>query len=182
MYIFCSKGLADALNIKKTELQKIPEDVQVDELYAWHGHIAKLNGKNTIILMNDKTMYSLIFRNKLPRTAEKFAALIKESIPYTMEVGGFNNPEIDKYMAGIGEIVFAEKSDRQMTGNLSRMFLDMEYTGYRWLEDETVQAEQAAFENNGIRRQGKENVKPFEQMLDEIGYTNVLIKNGDIDG
>ena len=125
MHIFCSKALADALNIKKNELQKMPVDAQIDELYAWHGHITKLNGKNTIILMNDRTMYSLIFRNRLPRNVDKFAELVKEAIPYTMEVGGFNNLEIDKYMSGVGEIIFAEKADRQMTGNLTRMFLDM---------------------------------------------------------
>ena len=44
----------------------------------------------------------------------------------------------------------------------------MEYTCDRWQENESVQAEQAAFENNGIRRQGKEYVKPFERMLDEL--------------
>ena len=55
-------------------------------------------------------------------------------------------------MSGLGEIIFAEKADRQMTGNLTRMFLDMEYTCDRWQENESVQAEQAAFENNGIRR------------------------------
>ena len=51
MYIFCSKALDDALNIKKNELHKMPVDVQIDDLYAWHGHITKLNGKNTIILI-----------------------------------------------------------------------------------------------------------------------------------
>ena len=56
MYIFCSKALTDALNIKKTELQKVSAEIQIDDLYAWHGHITKLDGKNTIILMNDKTM------------------------------------------------------------------------------------------------------------------------------
>ncbi len=152
MYIFCSKALTDALNIKKSELQKMLIDAHMDDLYAWHGHITKLNGKNTIILMNDRTMYSIIFRNKLPRNADKFAELVKEAIPYTMEVGGFNTPEIDNYIAGVDEIIFAEKADRQMTGNLTRMFLDMEYTGHRWLEDESIQAEQAAFENNGLRR------------------------------
>lgn len=76
MYIFCSKALADALNIKKNELQKMPADAQIDELYAWHGHITKLNGKNTIILMNDRTMYSLIFRNRLPRNADKLFCLL----------------------------------------------------------------------------------------------------------
>ena len=75
--------------------------------------------------MNDKIMYSLIFRNKLPRSVDKFAAIIKEAVPYTMEVGGFNKTEINKYMTGVGEIIFAEKPDRQMTGNITRMFLDM---------------------------------------------------------
>ena len=121
----------------------MPVDAQINELYAWHGHITKLNGKNTIILMNDRTMYSLVFRNRLPRN-------------------------VDKYMSGLGKIIFAEKADRQMTGNLTSMFLDMEYTCDRWQENESVQAEQAAFENNGIRRQGKEYVKPFERMLDEL--------------
>lgn len=172
MYIFCSKALADALNIKKNELQRISIDMPIDDLYAWHGHITKLDGKNTIILMNDKTMYSLIFRNKLPKSTDKFANLVKEAIPYTMEVGGFNIPEINKYMDGVGEIIFAEKSDRQMTGNLSRIFLDIEYTGHRWMGDESIQVEQAAFENNGIRRLGKDYVKPFERMLDEIGDKN----------
>ena len=44
MHIFCSKALADALNIKKTELQKISSEAHMDELYFGHGHIAKLNG------------------------------------------------------------------------------------------------------------------------------------------
>ena len=58
----------------------MPVDAQINELYAWHGHITKLNGKNTIILMNDRTMYSLVFRNRLPRNVDKFAELIKEAI------------------------------------------------------------------------------------------------------
>ena len=168
MYIFCSKALKTALNIKNQEFVKMPADAPIDLLYAWHGHIAKLDGKNTIILMNDQTMYSLIFRNKLPRSADKFSELIKEALLYSMEVGGFNRAEIERYMSGIGDIIFAEKADRQMTGNLNRMFLDMEYTGHRWNDNESIQVEQAAFENKGIRKQGNTYVTPFERMLDEL--------------
>ena len=79
MHIFCSKALADALNIKKNELQKMPADAQIDELYAWHGHITKLNGKNTIILMNDTI-------NLTPEDAidemEGYSEIIKENIDY----------------------------------------------------------------------------------------------------
>ena len=73
--------------------------------------------------MNYRTMYSLVFRNRLPRNVDKFAELIKEAIPYTMEVGGFNNLEIDKYMSGLGKIIFAEKADKQM----KLLDLDMDY-------------------------------------------------------
>ena len=34
MYIFCSKALTDALNIKKSELQKMTADAHMDDLYA----------------------------------------------------------------------------------------------------------------------------------------------------
>ena len=43
MHIFCSKALADALNIKKNELQKMPVDAQIDELYVrgWGNNICR---------------------------------------------------------------------------------------------------------------------------------------------
>ena len=47
-----------------------------------------------------------------------------------------------------------------------------EYLQYEKWDDgrkmKVFRAEQASFENNGIRRQGKEYVKPFERMLDEL--------------
>ena len=43
-------------------------------------------------------MYSLVFRNRLPRN-------------------------VDKYMSGLGKIIFAEKADRQM----KHLDLDMDY-------------------------------------------------------
>ena len=56
MYIFCSKALADALNIKKNELQKMPADAQMDDLYAWHetihGHRIE-NAKNDLCRKNN---------------------------------------------------------------------------------------------------------------------------------
>ena len=48
----------------------------------------------------------------MPRTSSKFSELVKEAIPYTFEIGNVNLEEIDNYMSGLGDIVFAEKSDR----------------------------------------------------------------------
>lgn len=68
MVIYCSKALQTALKLIKADMVK-PEDLQQNNFYSWHGHIAKVDGRNVIVLMNDKTMYCMLFRNKLPRTA-----------------------------------------------------------------------------------------------------------------
>lgn len=77
MIIYCSKALQKALKLSKTELAS-PEQLEKEDnpFYSWHGHIAKVDGRNTIVLMNDKTMYSMFFRNKLPRNKDKFAKLV----------------------------------------------------------------------------------------------------------
>lgn len=172
MLIYCSKALQTALKLTKSDMVKT-EDLEQSDFYSWHGHIAKVAGRNAIVLMNDKTMYCMLFRNKLPRTASKFAELVKEALPYTFKVGHINWRDIDNYMAGMGAIVFAEKPDRQMTGNINRMILDMSCQwDYAWNDDETIQAYEAWEQNYyRLRKSGKDYVVPFEEMqkaLDEL--------------
>ncbi len=170
MVIHCSKALQTALKIKKVDLATSEQlEKEIDSLYSWHGHIAKIGGRNTIVLMNDKTMYCLLFRNKLPRNKEKFTELMLEAIPYTFETGIVNVAEIINYMSSVGSIIYADKSDRQITGNIKRMILDMEYGwDYKWVEDETIQAYEALELNRGLRKMGKDYVVPFEEMLNEL--------------
>ena len=165
MVIYCSKALQNALKLTKTDMVQ-HELLQQNDFYSWHGHIAKVDGRNVIVLMNDKTMYCMLMRNKLPRTASKFAELVKKAIPYTFEVGNVNKNEIDNYMAELGDVVFSEKSDRQMTGNITRMILDMSYQWeFAWNDLETIQAYEAWYQNRRLRKIGKEYIVPFEEML-----------------
>lgn len=167
MIIYCSKALETALKLSKTDFAT-PEQLatEVNPFYAWHGHIAKVDGRNTIVLMNDKTMYCLLFRNKLPRNKDKFAELVMEALPYTLEVGNINKEEIVNYMSHVDNIVFAEKADRQITGNITRMILDMGYSReYEWREDETIQAYEAYEQNRLLRKIGKDYIVPFQEML-----------------
>ena len=59
MYIFCSKALTDALNIKKTELHKVSAEIQIDDLYAWHGHITNGNVSEKNGMMIDRVSLSI---------------------------------------------------------------------------------------------------------------------------
>lgn len=167
MIIYCSKALQTALKLDNTDFATSEQLATEDNpLYAWHGHMAKVDGRNTIVLMNDKTMYCLLFRNKLPRNKDKFAELVMEALPYTFDVGNINAEEIVNYMGSVNNIVFAEKADRQITGNITRMILDMGYSWeYAWRKDETIQAYEAYEQNRLLRKIGKDYVIPFEEML-----------------
>lgn len=69
-------------------------------------------------------------------------------------------------MGIVDNIVFAEKADRQITGNITRMILDMGYRWeYAWREDETIQAYEAYEQNRLLRKIGKDYIVPFEEML-----------------
>lgn len=167
MIIYCSKALQTALKLNKPDFAK-PEQLATEEnpFYEWHGHISKVDGRNTIVLMNDKTMYSMLFRNKLPRNKDKFAEIVMEALTYTFEVGNINREEIVNYMSHVDNIIFAEKADRQITGNITRMILDMGYRwDYAWREDETIQAYEAYVQNRLLRKIGKDYIVPFEEML-----------------
>ncbi len=78
MIIYCSKALQTALKLSKTDFATTEQLAKEYNTFdAWHGHIAKLDGRNTIVLMNDKTMYCLLFRNKLPRNKDKFEEMLE---------------------------------------------------------------------------------------------------------
>ena len=167
MIIYCSKALQTALKLSKTDFAT-PEQLAKEDnpFYGWHGHISKVDGRNTIVLMNDKTMYCMLFRNKLPRNKDKFAELVMEALPYTFEVSNINGEEIDNYISSVDNIVFSEKADRQITGNITRMILDMDYRWeYAWRENETIQAYEAYAQNRLLRKIGKDYIVPFEEML-----------------
>lgn len=170
MVIYCSKALQTALKLTKKELatsEKIANEE--DLLYSWHGHITKVDGRNTLILMNDKTMYSVILRNKLPKNKDNFREAVLEAIPYTFEVGNMNAAEIDKYMSNVGDIVYAEKTNRQISGNMNKMIANMAIScELNWTEEETIQAIEASGQNSDIRKIGKNYIVPFEEMLKEL--------------
>ena len=138
MVIYCSKALQTALKLTKADMVK-PENLQETDFYSWHGHIAKVDGRNVIVLMNDKTMYCMLFRNKLPRTVSKFLELVKEAIPYTFEVGNVNLEEIDNYMSY--------------------------QWNFAWNDNETIQAYEAWEQNCRLRKIAKDYIVPFEEML-----------------
>lgn len=164
MVIYCSKAFQQHYKIQDSQLST---NITENELNSWHAHIRKINGKNTIILMNDKTMFSIILRNKIPRKVEKFLEIFKQAIIEIMISCGVNNTEIIKYMNNNKEIIFSKRSGRQITGNINELFFEISFND-DWSE-ETIQTYESSYYNsNHLRKLKSEYIYPTEALIDAI--------------
>ena len=154
MIIYISKALQDSMNIKEADIDR---NAVQDEKYCWHAHITKLNGKNTIVLMNDYTTYSILLRNRLPRSKDKFIELLNEALYDGLMISGL---DFEDYLLNGGDIVLSRNHDRQMLGNINEVSYAASYAWDLWDDDETLQVESTLFANRGIRKKGKNPIWP----------------------
>lgn len=174
MIIYCSNALKKSLKLNKSQIEDSGLTNE-DDLFCWHGHIKKIEGKNTIVLTNDKTLYSIIFRNKLPRNPEKFKKLVQESIAEFFKSERYKDEDIENYLEKMGDIIFSEKSNRSITGHMNNIFSESSYAG-EWIEI-TPQLTQTSWINGLIRRVGKDYITPSKEMKD--GLKSLINSNFD---
>ena len=158
MIIYITKALQDSMKIKEADIDR---NAVQDEKYCWHAHITKLNGKNTIILMNDKTTYSILLRNKLPRSKDKFIELLKEALYNGLMILGL---DFEDYLLNGGDIVLSRNHDRQMLGNINEVAYAASCAWDLWDDFEILQVEFTLFANHGIRKKGKKPIWPDVEM------------------
>jgi len=158
MIIYVSKALQDSLKIKEADINR---DIVQDEAYCWHGHLTKLNGKNTIILMNDKSTYCILLRNKLPRSADKFKELVKEAVYGSLLL---TNADFEGYFNNMSDIVFSKNHNRKILGHINEATFEASYHDDLWSDTETLQVENMIYVNRSLRRMGKEYIEPIEEM------------------
>lgn len=128
--------------------------------------------------MNDKTMLSMIFRNNLPRNPEKFRSLVEENLVKFFRFENYKHQEIEAYFKQMGDIIFSEKNDRKITGNLNRLYYELEF-GNDWI-DITPQFLKSNWANGNLRRMGKAYIEPSEEM--EIELKTLKNKNVNVGG
>lgn len=158
MIIYISKALQDSMKIKEADIDR---NIVQDEKYCWHAHITKLNGKNTIILMNDKTTYSILLRNNLPRSKDKFIELLKEAFYNGLMISRL---DFENYLLNCGDIVLSRNHDRQMLGNINEVAYAASYAWELWDDYKTLQVESTLFANRGIRKKGKKPIWPDSEI------------------
>jgi hypothetical protein len=97
--------------------------MEEDKFYSWHADIFMYNRRKCIILMNDKTRYSMVLYGLKKEQFKNLQTVLTEAIIENFTVEGFDADDIDAYVQKLGYILYSKTNDRVCMDQMT----DMEY-------------------------------------------------------
>ncbi|MDD2235468.1 MAG: hypothetical protein PHV03_11375, partial [Desulfitobacteriaceae bacterium] len=101
--------------------------ISSDNLWAWHANLVNIDRRKAIILMNNKTRYSVVIYRPKPKDYARMKDLIQEAITAALRVEGVGEDVITSYFTAGGEIEFSKTADRSTVAKLNRAVRDVEF-------------------------------------------------------
>jgi len=140
MLIQCTKTLLDKLDINRNELM-VPElhEKLSDSLMAWHANMVNIGRRKAIILMNNKTRYSVVIYRPRPKDFAKMKELIQEAIIMALRMEGVSEDVIKSYLTDAGEIEFSKTGDKSMVAKMNKAVHEVEFMQEYLDEDTQIQ-------------------------------------------
>lgn len=171
MLIQCTKSLLDKLEIDKRELKTLDEHEHIqDSIKAWHANLVNIGRRKAIVLMNNKTRYSVVIYRPKPKDFTRIKELIRQAIIVALRMEGVRGGVIESYLADAGEIEFSTTANRSMVAKLNNAVRDVECSE-EYL-DESIQIQRyisiitGRFIQNSL---AEDYFYPIEKMLECLG-------------
>jgi hypothetical protein len=130
MNIQCTKTLLDKLKIKKEDI-KIDGLVLNQDLNNWHCNLMKFGTTNTILLTNDKTLYSFFITGYKADDFKNFKVAIGEDIFTILRHLDFTQKQIEVILDSLQNITISKSSNRSITSSMTQIKRFVEYEVFR---------------------------------------------------
>ncbi|WP_102344756.1 plasmid pRiA4b ORF-3 family protein [Bacillus sp. Marseille-P3661] len=114
MLIQCTKKLLDELG-RKPEVHESAEP-----LFSWHANLITVNRRKTIVLMNDKSKYTIILHGLKAKDFKKLDETILNAIRETFQEELISDEIIEKYIHHSKEFTYAKTKDRSSVAKLNK--------------------------------------------------------------
>ena len=122
MILYCTKAVKDKL--KGRTVEYVPSDKCDDSaegLYSWHADLIKLNRKNTLFLVNNKTRFAIFIYEIKAADFKDIENTVTDAIRTVLMNYGIREDMIEAYLDKCREVTFAEKSIRSVIGTMTEM-------------------------------------------------------------
>jgi len=123
MLISCTKKLADALKIEVIDVVPIKRE----PLYEWHANLFVFNRRKGVILMNNKTRFSVVLYGLTAEHFHQFKTIALSAIEQTFRAEGFTDDIILNYVRTSSQVIYAKSSDRSILGQINDVLYMMQY-------------------------------------------------------
>jgi len=161
MLISCTKKLADVLKIKVFEV--VP--IRREPLFEWHANLFVYNRRKGIIMMNNKTRYSVVLYGLTAEHFRQFNAIELSAIEQTLRAEGFAADVIAKYLRTSAQVIYGKSYDRSILGQINDALFQLDVT---WTLDEFMPSDSIYM---------VEMSKQLSRTPTKIGFPMDLMKN-----
>lgn len=171
MLIQCTKTLLDKMDINRNELIA-PERHEKfsDSLTAWHANLVNIDRRKAIILMNNKTRYSVVIYRPRPKDFARMKELIQEAIIVALRMEGVREDVIERYIADAIEIEFSKTANRSMVAKMNNAVHEVEFMQEYLDESTKIQRYISIVTGRFIQSSlNDEGFYPIEKMLEYLG-------------
>jgi hypothetical protein len=115
MYVGLTKKL---IEYSKIELHNIHD---VDPLFSWQANLIIINGKKSIITVNNRTRMPILFYNVKLKDLKKFDELFVLGIRTVFSSLGLSQEVIDEYIVKSDRIIFGKTTNRSVLTTMNMM-------------------------------------------------------------
>ncbi|MBU1144324.1 MAG: plasmid pRiA4b ORF-3 family protein [Firmicutes bacterium] len=115
MRIGCTKKLVNQLNIQTSDF------FEENPFFSWHANIIKVNGKNSILLLNNQTKYAILLYQVYGKDFKKLTFLIQNAIRAAWKREGVKNEIINQYLILAKEIIYTPSSSRSVLSSMHQV-------------------------------------------------------------
>lgn len=134
MLIECTKKLADAMKINLTPY----EATHAGSFYEWHANVFTFDRRKCVVLMNNKTRYSIVFYGMKMKEFKQFDVIALKAIKDTFLAEGFSNAVVDRYLERCGDVQYSKTHDRSIIGQLNDAIISISWKLEDFLPTEQV--------------------------------------------
>ena len=139
-------------------------------LFSWYANMITIERKNILILINEKTRYTVILQGVKAADRKNIRVLIKDAVKDALENDYFNAKAITEYLSATGDVEFQKATDKSMLGKLNSSAEDLYHFGYEYMTfDRMSQGHLARILNSRIyANKEKKYFYPIDLMIKEL--------------
>lgn len=146
------------------------EGTHSDLIYSWYANMITIERNNILILVNEKTRFTVILQGVKATDRKRIRVLIKDAVKDALEKEFINMHAIDEYLSTMGEVEFQKTTDKSMLGKVKSIAEDMYGFGYDLMDfQHMLQGDLARNLNSNPYRDKNKNIYvPIELMINEF--------------